>query len=216
MKISRNWFMLLSMPVSILALYIISYLNLGWKGAVIWSLGFAAIYFSYAVLSKDKMLLHFLLFTMIAGITELWADKWIVETNTLFYPEGEPMLVDSPMYMPLSWVVVLMQIGYIAHLIHQKHSLLLATVAAGILGCLIIPLYEFLAIHAGWWHYANTSFWGIVPKYIYLAEGLLMLTVPILFERSQKSKPILIIVLGVVQGIIMLLASMVSYAIFKH
>jgi hypothetical protein len=82
------------------------------------------------------------------------------------------------------------------------------------MGCLIIPFYEFLAIHAGWWHYENATKWGLVPKYIYIAEGILMISIPTLFDRSANAPRWLIVVLGIIQGLVMLGASFISFSLF--
>ncbi|MBX7162631.1 MAG: hypothetical protein K1X49_02990 [Saprospiraceae bacterium] len=211
----RTWFILLSMPISMLAIFFLDKVDWGWIGGAVWSFGFAAMYIIYAQIKKDVMMWRFVLFTVAAGFTELIADKWIVDTHTLFYPPDEPFLVASPIYMPFSWVVVLIQIGYIGHLFHHKFNIVLATIFTGVLGCSVIPFYEYLAIHAGWWHYENAHFWGIVPRYIYMAEGMLMLTIPYLFDHTLRQKYRMVIFLGVLQGLVMLIASIFAFHFFS-
>lgn len=208
----RTRFILISMPVSIACLAIAAVTHSGPLGGSLWSYGFALIYALYAWRSNDALVGRFLLFSLAAGFTELIADAWLVNTNTLFYPSNEPMLYKSPMYMPFSWVVVLMQLGYIGYLIYLKKGTLLASIAVGLMGCMIIPFYEFLAIHAGWWHYENAPKWGLVPKYIYIAEGILMLTIPTLFDQSASASRLKAIFLGVLQGLVMLIASFIAYS----
>jgi hypothetical protein len=212
----RTRFILISMPISIVCLAIAAYTHSGPMGGALWSYGFAFAYGAWAVYTKDKILQQFLLFALAAGFTELLADAWIEGTNTLFYPKDEPMLYRSPMYMPFSWVVVLIQLGYIGYLIHKKWGLLPAIGLVGAMGCMIIPFYEFLAIHAGWWHYENAPMWGLVPKFIYLAEGILMLSIPMLFDQSAQSSKMKAVFLGVVQGLVMLAASIVAFALIGH
>ena len=210
---NRTRMILISMPVSIAFLAIAAYTHSGALGGSLWSYGFALFYGLWAWIKKDTLLQSFLLFAVMAGFTELIADAWIVNTHTLFYPGNEPMLYKSPMYMPFSWVVVLIQLGYVGYLIHQWKGLLVATVSVGIMGCMIIPFYEFLAIHAGWWHYENAPMWGLVPKYIYIAEGILMLSIPVLFDRTTQISRFQTMVLGIVQGLVMLVASYIAYSI---
>lgn len=210
----RTRYILISIPISIACLALAAITHSGPLGGSLWSYGFALFYAILAWRLNDTLLKHFLLFSISAGFTELIADAWLVNTNTLFYPDNEPMLYKSPVYMPFSWVVVLIQLGYIGYLIHQQKGLLLATIVVGIMGCLIIPFYEFLAIHAGWWHYENATKWGLVPKYIYIAEGILMISIPTLFDRSAKAPQWLIVVLGIIQGLVMLVASYISFSLF--
>ncbi len=212
----RTIFVLSSMAIAVLMLMLAAYKFKGWESGAVWSYGFASIYLFYAILFKDKLMIRFLIFTVVTGFTELLADNWLVNyTHTLVYPPNEPFLVASPAYMPFSWVVVLIQIGYIGYLINQKYKTLIASIAVGVLGCIIIPFYEYLAINAHWWSYQNTHFWGIVPAYIYVAEGLLMLSIPNLFDRCDTIKLKWIPVLGILQGLVMWGACIVAYFIFK-
>lgn len=186
----------------------------GWEGAFIWGFLFFAVYSIYAWIAKDRLMWRFIIFSLIAGFVELIADWWlVVHTKTLIYPAGEPMIWESPAYMPFAWAVVLVQIGYIGYIIHQRSNLKIATIAVGVLGCIVIPFYEYLAINAGWWSYVNAPLWGIVPKYIYIAEGLLMLTIPDLFDRSDKASPVKLTILGIVQGLVMWVACIIAFEI---
>ena len=213
----RNIFILGSMPVSILALVLAAYKFQGWQSGAIWSYGFTVIYILFAIATKDKLLGLFLLFATAAGFSELLADNWLVNTtHTLFYPPNEPFLVASPAYMPFSWVVVLIQIGYIGYLIAGKYKTLIASIGVGVLGCIIIPFYEYLAINAHWWHYENAPTWGIVPKYIYIAEGLLMLSIPDLFDRCDKINIKLVPVFGFLQGLVMWVACIIAFYLVGH
>lgn len=210
----RTIFVLGSMAVAIGCLALAAWKFQGWHSAAWWGFGFSAIYLVYSLIYKDKLLMQFWLFAAAAGFTELLADNWLVKaTKTLFYP-FEPKLLSSPSYMPFSWIVVLMQIGYIAYLINQRFNLLKTSLIVGLLGCCIIPFYEFLAIHAGWWHYEQTPMLGPVPVYIIVAEGLLMLTIPKFFELCETSEVKMIPVLGILQGLVMWLACIIAFSIF--
>ena len=208
----RSWFILTSMPISIGCLVLAMLKFNGWQSAAWWSYGFAALYIFYAIIFKDKLMGRFLLFTMVAGFTELIADYWLVHyTHSLFYPQDEPMLSASPAYMPFSWTVVLMQIGYLGFLISKKYKLLFTSFSVGLIGCIIIPFYEYLAINAGWWHYENVPSWGLVPIYIFLAEGILMVSIPNLFDRCEKISLKWIPVLGIIQGLVMWIACIIAF-----
>ncbi|GAB3653920.1 hypothetical protein GCM10027594_27870 [Hymenobacter agri] len=90
----------------------------GWVTAARWSYGFFTAYALYAVLARDWLVARLLGFALVAGLAELVADAYLVEsTHTLLYPRPEAMLWDSPLYMPFSWAVVLIQIGYLGWLL---------------------------------------------------------------------------------------------------
>jgi len=208
----RSIFIFSTMALAIGVLALFAWKFPGWVGASIWSYGFSLVYFLYFLIKKDKVLGRFLLFAMVAGFTELLPDAWLVHhTGTLFYPQDQPMLYASPMYMPFSWLVVLTQIGYIGYLVNKKHNLLVTSIIIGILGSSIIPFYEYLAIHAEWWHYENAPKWGLVPIYIFVAEGLLMLSIPDLFDRCERIKLKFIPIFGILQGFVMWLACIIAW-----
>lgn len=203
-----------TMGLAVGVLVFCAFFRPGWQGAFIWGFLFFTLYALYAWIAKDRLVWRFIFFSIIAGFVELIADWWlVVKTGTLVYPEGEPMIWESPAYMPFAWAVVLIQIGYIGYIIHQRSNLKIATISVGVLGCAVIPFYEYLAINAQWWSYVNAPTWGIVPKYIYIAEGLLMLTIPDLFDRSDRAKPLWLITLGVLQGLVMWLACIIAFYI---
>ena len=89
----RTIFVLSSMAIAVLMLMLAAYKFKGWESAAVWSYGFASIYLFYAILFKDKLMIRFLIFTVVTGFTELLADNWLVNyTHTLVYPPNEPFL----------------------------------------------------------------------------------------------------------------------------
>jgi hypothetical protein len=178
----------------------------GNTSAQLWSYGFAAVFIIYAIIFKDALLGRFLLFVACAGFTELAADAWAVDKNTLYYPHNQPILWDSPAYMPFSWIVVLLQVGFIGYLISQKVKMVYASIIMILIGTGLVPLYDHLAITASWWHYQNTCMFWItqVPYYAIFAEGLLMGSVPPLFKKCETAPWWQIPLLGIFQGLLIL------------
>jgi hypothetical protein len=208
----RTYVVLGIMAVSMIVLFIDSRLKQGWVSAAVWSYGFVTVFILYSLFTRDKILLNFLLFVVTAGFAELIADKWLVDfTQTLIYPHHEPMLLRSPAYMPFSWTVVLMEVGYIGWLLSPRWGLLKESLFLCILGALLVPLYETWAINAGWWTYQNTPKLFNVPRYVILAEGLLMLSVPFILSKVEKAKPHIIILWGLAEGIVMLIACVIAF-----
>lgn len=210
----RTWFVLTVMTIGIIALIHDSIQDRGWVSAAWWGYGLSSVFFLYAAIMRDQLMLRFCLFAVVAGFTELFADAWLVMyTKTLVYPYPEPMLWKSPAYMPFSWTVVLMEVGFIGWLVANRWGLLKASIFLCILGAMLVPLYERWAIGAKWWDYVNCPMIFRVPQYIILAEGLLMLSLPYLFKKVQHATYSMIVVWGVVEGAVMLVACLIAYAV---
>jgi hypothetical protein len=211
----RTIFVLSVMTFGILLLAFDSIQKKGWITAEWWGYGLSATFLSYALIKKDKLLLSFFIFSLTAGFAELIADAWLVDfTKTLVYPRPEPMLLSSPFYMPFSWAVVLIEVGYIGWLVSKRWGILKASLCLCLLGAVLVPLYEKWAIASGWWYYHNTPKLFGVPKYVILAEGLLMFSLPFLLGKVERSSLLKIVFCGLVEGVVMLLACIIAFAIF--
>ncbi len=147
------------------------------------------------------LLTRLLLFAAIAGVLELATDfsgEYVV--HSLFYPPHEPMLWASPVYMPVSWMVVLSQIGYLAWRLRGLAPLWLAMLLTALWGALNIPLYEELAYSARWWHYAQVRPIGHTPLYVVLFEGLVAGALPLLLTGLPHVSYRVVTLRGVVLG----------------
>lgn len=200
----RRFVFILS-TLALVAAWIItnSFFKTGWVTALILSFLVLIIDFVYIIKQDDEFLGKLVIFGLAAGAAELLADAWLVEqTKTLFYEQGEPLLVDSPIYMPVAWAVVLVQIGYIGYWISQRNGLLLGTLATGVIGGVIIPIYESCAKGAGWWFYNDPEhmIWN-APYYIILGEFILALALPALFIQVRKRQFYWAVPLGVLMGL---------------
>jgi len=208
---TRSKFAFTAMAAAIGGLYYFSKHPAGYVTAAIWSYGMFAVYIIYWLISKDKIFKRLIAFAITAGIVELFSDAYLVSvTETLVYPPEGPMIWESPAYMPFSWAVVLIQIGYISWLVHGKlgpwkDGLLMVGFSA-----VLIPIYENFAIHAGWWSYENAKMIFGVPYYIYIAEGLLMFLVPYFLIKCLKRNIKYSIFYGVLEGIVMLIACAIA------
>lgn len=135
-----------------------------------------AVMVGWTAWRRDPVLARWLLLGFVAGWLEIATDAWLVaQTRSLVYPTGEPMVWDSPLYMPFAWTLVLAQLGVVGGWLAQRMSLVKATLACALLGGSMIPLYEHLADHAGYWYYVDTPMVWNAPLYIILSEFLLSL-----------------------------------------
>ena len=52
-----------------------------------------------------------------------------------------------------------------------------------------------------------------VPCYVILAEGLLMITIPYMLRKVELSKPAGIVLWGLIEGVVMLVACFIAYGL---
>ncbi len=154
-----------------------------------------------------------LLAGFIAGICELFTDaSGQSVAHSLIYPLGAPTLWTSPLYMPLSWMVILTHLGYIAWRLRVLLGVRKAMVLAGFLGAIQIPLYEEMAYYGNWWRYKPTHLMlGHTPLYVLLFEGLIVATLPLLYDRIERRAWLQVALLGVIVGAWMPFAALVSW-----
>jgi hypothetical protein len=155
-------------------------------------------------------------FGLVAGVTELVADCWLVSnTGTLIYTTDEPMIACSPFYMPFAWAVLLIQIGYLGWLISLEEKMWVSIIATTIIGFAVIPLFEHWAKGAGWWYYVNCRMIGNTPWYIILAEGMICSFMPLFFRHIHQRHYVFQLPLGIIQGLWIWLSYFIAYNLIK-
>jgi len=154
-----------------------------------------------------------LLAGFIAGICELFTDaSGQSVAHSLLYPTGEPMLWASPLYMPLSWMVILTHLGYIAWRLRALLGLRKAALIGGLLGAIQIPIYEEMAYYGGWWQYKPTHLMlGHTPLYVLLFEGLIVAGLPLLYDRIERRAWSHVALIGLLVGAWMPFAALFSW-----
>jgi hypothetical protein len=153
-----------------------------------------------------------LLFGLVAGIVELATDAAGEQVaHSLVYPVGEPMLWRSPLYMPISWMVVLTLLGYLGWRLAGLAPLWLATALAALAGMLIIPFYEESAWYAGWWRYTTLPRLGHTPVYVFAFEGAVVAALPLLLRGFERLAPARVVVRGLLLGAWMPLVAFVTW-----
>ena len=159
-----------------------------------------------------------LLAGFIAGICELFTDasgQYVV--HSLVYPTGEPTLWTSPLYMPLSWMVILTHLGYVAWRLRALVGWQKAALLSGIWGALQIPAYEEMAYYAGWWRYLPTRLMiGHTPLYVLPFEGLVVAALVLLYDRIERRSWLQVAIIGIILGAWMPIAALASWLLFGH
>lgn len=187
----------------------------GWVWISVLAYGFTAAFVVYAIIEKDMILVRLMLFGLLAGLLELFADHWAVTgSKTLVYPNDEPMLWTSPLYMPFSWIIVFAQLGWYSLMLVRWKGIWVSMIVIAIAGGMYIPLYEHLAQAANWWYYQDCPMILGAPYYVIFAELLLSLTVPPLILWSAKNKLGLVVLFAAVEGVWIYFAGLIAFHFF--
>ncbi|HEV7129565.1 MAG TPA: hypothetical protein VGN32_19175, partial [Ktedonobacterales bacterium] len=146
-----DWWMLGSVALSVALNITAARLAWGWSTAAATD-GVVGLYLLALAGCREwrPLLGRLLLFGLIVGLMELFTDAAGEQfAHSLVYPAGEPLLWASPIYMPLSWALVLTQIGYLSWRLRGNFSVRLSMLLCGLWAGANIPFYEEMAYHAG-------------------------------------------------------------------
>ncbi len=190
-----------------------------------WSVGTAEVFLSlylvaWLLLSRSMrpLLGRLMLAGLIAGICELFTDaSGQYVAHSLIYPAGELTLWTSPAYMPLSWMVILTHLGYLAWRLRAIAGWRKASLICGIWGAMQIPFYEEMAYYGGWWHYVPTRLMlGHTPLYVLLFEGLIIASLPLFYDRIERRAWLQVAIIGVLLGLWMPVVGLASWLLLGH
>jgi hypothetical protein len=124
LKKKETRFVIVTLIITVAVAAISARFHLTWRSGFCLAAGMYMLLGWFAFSQKDFFLKRLLVFGVAAGVVELLADCWLVKnTGTLVYPTDEPMVACSPLYMPLAWAVILIQIGYLGWLISNKEKM---------------------------------------------------------------------------------------------
>ncbi|HUR33341.1 MAG TPA: hypothetical protein VM032_06070 [Vicinamibacterales bacterium] len=198
---ARCKFVLLTMALSLGGSVVCAVIHGGWVSAMVLNVVVDAVILSYIVRKRDAVLLRLFIMGTIAGIIEVVvADPYFVGNGTLVYPRQGPFIIDSPLYMPLGWMYVMLQIGYIAWWVMAQRGMLVAIVVSMVFGGINIPTYEALARSAGWWHYQNVPMIVGAPYYVILGEAFIGLGLPFFVKPVETRSAIWSVWMGLALG----------------
>lgn len=190
-------------------------LHTGWIGAAFITFLLNALILYHIVKSRDFLLGRLYLFGLLVGFGELPTDHLAVSVQqTLVYAPNEPFIWDSPFYMPFSWSIVMVQIGYLAYWMTERWGLTKACLLTGAFGAINLPTYEFIAKQAGFWYYKDCwmVFFDTTPVYVILGEFFITLVLPFFVVRVVKSSMPVILAWAAGQAAWMYVATLIAYA----
>jgi hypothetical protein len=189
--------------------------HLGWKVAAALSYFEVALVCAYLLWTRDALIGHLLVFAAIVGFGELPSDAFsVLVKHTVVYAPGEPMIWASPLYMPFTWMAVMVQMGFISWWLSRRMKLWIVMGLLAVLGGLYVPVYEYLAHGAGFYYYQNCRMlMGVTPYYVILAEALLCAALPPLVRRIDEQSWPWWIGLGVIESVIVLGVSVLAFGL---
>jgi hypothetical protein len=195
--------------------FVSSMLHAGPISASIVTYGLYLFYWLYAFTTKNPLVERLIIFGSIAGILELVTDYYLVDViNSLVYPGNELMIWRSPAYMPFAWSNVILQLSFIGVLLTTRFGIIRASIILGIAGGMYIPTYEHFAKDAEWWFYNfNTPMIFNAPVYVIICEALISLSLPGIVYYSEHHKLGKTFLLGVSEGIWILISAWLAFTI---
>jgi hypothetical protein len=212
----RNWFVAATVVIYLGADIAISLTRGGWLPQSIATGAILASFLLFAWRFRDRVMIRYVLFGLVAGFCELPIDAWMADhTKTLIYPTGEPMIWASPAYMPFGWAVVLVQICTLGDWASDRLHVVKASLLVVVFSGFYIPIYEHLAKDGNLWWYVKTPMIFNAPRYIIVAE--LMLAIPLVWmglQAERLGRWWWIVLLGVVEGlVVMSVAVWIAFAL---
>jgi hypothetical protein len=191
-------------------------LGWGWPAVAILTFALIGIFCFLAWRWHDPILSRLLLFGVPVGISTLPCDAWaMVRVDTLCYPHSAPWIWDSAFYMPFAYIPMMAMLGWMGCWALEKWGLLVASVLCFVLGSVNIPLWEYLAQHAGYWLWGGCSR-GIldVPLWVIASEGALTATLPLFLKGFLNRSAGVVIALGFAEGLWIWVSSHVAWNYF--
>jgi hypothetical protein len=188
------------------------------RGAI-WLNAIQSLLFAiYLLRTRDRRVAALLVFGAVFGIVELVADFLCVRfTGTLDYsPAKSSMLWESPWWMPIAWMLVAAQVGFVGANLVERIGLWRGATLCAIVGAVNIPFYEEMAFHAGWWRYVNCVRILHTPLYIVAAEliiGFALAPAAFLALRSGSFRRAA--ALGALAGLSTIVGGIVGYGIVE-
>ena len=128
---------------------------------------------------------------IVAGLFELIVDWWLVNGITNgrldYLGARDVVLLASPIWMPLAWACVIVELGYPAlrlfsllrMRINPSAAAIIASLVAGLAAGVTVGFYEYFAHLAGWWRYepARHMIGAYCALFIPVGEALMFLSI---------------------------------------
>jgi hypothetical protein len=122
---------------------------------------------------------------IVAGLFELLVDwglvHWVHNGRLVYLTGKDVVLLASPVWMPLAWACVIVELGYPAlRLYALLRRPLVATLCAAVAAGVTIGFYEYFAYRAQWWLYQPANAMLGAHCTLFIPFGELLMFLPIL------------------------------------
>ncbi len=186
----------------------------GWQLATVVNVIVDGAYLTYIIRKRDDVIGRLFLMGACAATVELLlSDPAFVRRHVLVYEAGGPFVVDSPLYMPLSWIFLIVQIGALSRWAFEKWGLGAAMAFMAVLGGLNGPMYEYLAQYSHLWRYQECWLIRGVPVFVIVAEVLIGLAVPLAVLKLPRLTPPVTVGIGLLLGLWTWVTGLLTFAL---
>ncbi len=177
--------------------------HLGLPAALVSVIVPAAMVLAYVAKTRDGLFARLLVFGIVVGFGELPADALdVLVSKTLVYPQDQPMIWTSPAYMPFAWMMVMVQMGFIAWWLRGRFGVVKAMIIMAVLGSTYVPAYEVIAKYAEYWYYRDCPMaFHAAPYYVILTEAAICLAMPVMIGTLEKQSWPRVLGLGVAMSV---------------
>jgi len=183
---------------------------LGWMAATGSVLVSGAMLLVFCLKHSEPFFIRLFVFGVALGFAELINDTYLIDKAILIYSPGGPYVLETPLYMPFSWALLIITNGTVAAWLYGKLGPVKSPFAMAIVSGLYIPGFEALAAKADWWHYQNVPFWLGAPAFVVLGEALLALPLPWMSTFLARRGFAVAIGLGVVEGLVVFVTTLIA------
>jgi hypothetical protein len=135
---------------------------------------------------------------VVAGMFELLVDwglvHWVSTGRLVYLGANDVVLLASPVWMPLAWACVTVELGYpalrlfgaLADSAGDRRAAAIAAAVGAVAAAVTVGFYEYFAFRAGWWRYesARVMIGSACAAFIPVGEGLMFLALPWIAARS--------------------------------
>ena len=198
---ARFRLVLLTMVVTTTAALIGAFWAPGWIVPTVANVLVESVFLFFIIRYRDGILGRLFVMGLAGAMVELLlSDPTFVRRQVLVYEPGGPFVIDSPLYMPLSWIFLIVQVGSLSRWAIERWGVLKALLVMGIVGGANGPMYEYLAQYSKLWYYQHCWMIRGVPVFVIVAEVLigsaLVLAVVRLPSLTWRSTALLGLLIG--------------------
>ena len=208
----RDWVFIAVANLIALGIALISAKDaLGWQTAAL-SVGLELVMLAvFCLRHPEPLFARLLVFGLAVGFTELLNDTYLIDRDILVYWPGGPYVWKTPLYMPLSWALIMVSSGMVSVWLYQTLGPVKAVAGVIILSALYIPGFEAMAAKADWWHYQHVRMYrNLAPDFVILGEALLAIPLPWMSVTLARKGFGVAVGLGVVEGLVVFATTLFS------